>query len=96
MISAFVTAAVLAGSLLIAASPACAAGGRIAFTGSIVERSCPVREGRLDCPGDHDVDGAVRTVDGRRTHALDHVPLYEYALRRDPTRSWRLTEVTYR
>jgi hypothetical protein len=55
-----------------------------------------VREGRLDCPGDHDVDGAVRTVDGRRTHALDHVPLYEYALRRDPTRSWRLTEVTYR
>lgn len=96
MLRAFVTAVLAAGSLLAGTSPSFAAGGRIAFTGVIVDAACPIRGGRLDCPAGQRVDAAVRTVDIRSIESPVHDRLLDYALHRDPSRSWKLTEVTYR
>ncbi|HEY4293564.1 hypothetical protein [Luteibacter sp.] len=93
---AFVTAAVVAGSLLAGTSPGYAAGGRIVFTGVLLEPSCPLRDGRVDCAAGQQVDAVVRTVDIRPMRGPTHARLLEYALHRDPSRSWKLTEVTYR
>jgi len=92
----FVTAVLAAGSLLAGASPAFAAGGRIAFSGSVLEQPCPLRDGRLDCPAGRQVDAVVRTVDIRSLHDPAHDRLLDYAIHRDPSRPWKLTEVTYR
>ncbi|NID17049.1 hypothetical protein [Luteibacter yeojuensis] len=93
---AFVTAALVAGSLLAGIPPGFAAGGRIAFSGYVLEQPCPLREGRLDCPEGRRVDAVVRAVDIRSIPGPVHDRLLEYAVHRDASRPWRLTEVTYR
>ena len=94
---AFVTAAlVVAGSLLGGTAPVFAAGGRIGFSGVVHEQPCPLREGRLACPAGSHVDAVVRTVEIRPAQGLSDTPLLDYAVHRDPSRAWELTEVTYR
>ena len=93
---AFVTVALVAGGLLAGISPGFAAGGRIAFGGVVREQPCPLRDGGWDCPAGGRVDAAMRTIDIRPAQLPFHARLLDYALRRDPARSWRLTEVTYR
>lgn len=96
MLRALVTAGVLAGSLI--AGPASSfTSGRIAFTGSIVEASCPLRQDRLDCPTGHPADAVVSRADSRQLLGIAaRARLLDYAVRRDPSRSWNLVEVTYR
>lgn len=96
MLRALVTASVLAGSLL--AGPASSfTSGRIVFTGNIVEASCPLRQDRLDCPAGHPADAVIRHADtGQLLDMAAHARLLDYAVRRDPSRSWNLVEVTYR
>ncbi len=96
MLRALVTASVLAGSLL--AGPASSfTSGRIVFTGNIVEASCPLRQDRLDCPAGHPADAVIRRADtGQLLDMAAHARLLDYAVRRDPSRSWNLVEVTYR
>ena len=96
MLRALVSASVLAGSLL--AGPASGfTSGRIVFTGTIVEASCPLRQDRLDCPAGHPADAVVRRADARQILGVAaHVRLLDYAVHRDPSRAWGLVEVTYR
>ena len=96
MLRALVIAGVLSGSLLAGPAPGFT-GGRIVFTGSIVEASCPLRQDRLDCPAGHPADAVVRRADTRQLPDMaPHASLLDYAVRRDPSRSWNLVEVTYR
>jgi hypothetical protein len=96
MLRALITAGLLAGSLL--AGPASGfTSGRIVFTGSVVEASCPLRQDRLDCPAGHPAAAVVHRADTRQLQGVAaHARLLDYALRRDPSRTWNLVEVTYR
>ncbi|MDQ0009939.1 hypothetical protein J2T07_002129 [Luteibacter jiangsuensis] len=96
MKKALVPASLLAGALLVGALPTFAGGGRIGFHGVIVEPSCPVGEGKLDCPAGRRGDAIIRLLDTPLTQADARLSLFDYALHRDPSRSWRLVEVTYR
>jgi type 1 fimbria pilin len=93
---AFVTVTLAAGTLLAATFPAFAGGGRITLTGVIREQPCPLRDGRLDCAPGQRVDAAVRTIDAERAAGLARAGLFTYARQRDPSRSWKVVEVTYR
>jgi type 1 fimbria pilin len=95
MTRALVPVTLFASVLLAGGVPAFADGGRIVFTGAIVEPSCPMRDGRLDCPSTQRVNAAVRSLDMRTAPHDVTSALFDYALRRDPTQSWRLIEVTY-
>ncbi|WP_448098657.1 hypothetical protein [Luteibacter yeojuensis] len=96
MKKALFPASLLAGALLVGALPTFADGGRIGFHGAIVESSCPATEGKLDCPAGRQGDAIVRSLDARLAQRDPRLTLFDYALHRDPSRSWRLIEVTYR
>ncbi|WP_426285441.1 hypothetical protein [Luteibacter sp. E-22] len=96
MKKALVPASLLAGALLVGALPTFAGGGRIGFHGAIVEPSCPIGEGKLDCPAGRQGDAIIRLLDTHQARADARLSLLDYALRRDPSRPWRLVEVTYR
>lgn len=83
-------------SLLAGAPWAHAEGGRIAFTGSIVEPGCPLRGSTLDCPPGHRVDAVVRTLDIASARREIHASLLAYAQQRDRSTAWQVVEVTYR
>jgi hypothetical protein len=73
--------------------------GRITFTGSIVERTCPLRDGLPDCPPGR-VARAVVHVSALDPTALPFdASLLDYAVRRggaEASRGWRLIEVAWR
>jgi hypothetical protein len=96
MTRALVPLSLVASTLLAGGLPAFADGGSIVFTGAIVEPSCPMREGRLDCPSTLQGAAVVRSLDMPRAQRGISAALFAYALRRDPSTAWRLIEVTYR
>lgn len=96
MKKALFPASLFAGALLVGALPTFADGGRIGFHGAIVEPSCPATESKLDCPAGRQGDASVRSLDARLAQGDPRLALFDYAQRRDPSRSWRLIEVTYR
>jgi hypothetical protein len=73
-----------------------AEGGRIVFTGSIVEQGCPLRAGTLDCPPGRQVDAVVRSLDLASAPRQIHASLLAYALQRDRSAAWQVVEITYR
>lgn len=74
------------------AAPVLAAdGGAVRFSGSILEPTCPVRGPAPAC----ERPAATETT-ARPTASLAHVPLFAYALARDPATHWRVLEVVYR
>jgi type 1 fimbria pilin len=95
MTRALVPVALFASVVLAGGVPAFADGGRIVFTGSIVESSCPMRDGQLDCPSTQRVNAAVRSLDMQTAQRSVTASLFNYALQRDPAQAWRLIEVTY-
>jgi hypothetical protein len=96
MKKALVPVSLLAGALLAGALPTFAEGGRIGFRGAIVEPSCPAREANLNCPAGRQGDAVIRSLDARLAQRDPRLALFDYALRRDPSRPWRLIEVTNR
>jgi len=82
---------------LIAGAPwVSAEGGRIVFTGSIVEQACPLLDGMLDCAPGRRVDAVVRPLEMASAPHQLHASLLAYAMQRDRPAAWRLVEVTYR
>ncbi|UPG91180.1 hypothetical protein L2Y96_05220 [Luteibacter aegosomaticola] len=74
------------------ASPVLAAdGGAIRFSGAILEPTCPAGDPATAC----ERQAAVETTT-RSTASLARVPLFAYAMERDPATRWRLLEVVYR
>lgn len=96
MTKALVPISLFVCALLAGALPALADGGRIGFDGSIVEESCPVLGGRLNCPTGRQASAVIRALDLRTAPAEAKPALFAYALRRDPAQAWKLLEVTYR
>jgi type 1 fimbria pilin len=75
-----------------AATPVVAAdGGVVRFSGAILEPTCPVRDTAPACERAASVE-----MTARPTASLTHVPLFAYALARDPATRWRVLEVVYR
>jgi type 1 fimbria pilin len=96
MLRALVSASIIAGSLL-GGTASGSTGGRIVFTGTIVEASCPLRQDRLDCPAGRPADAIVRHANANQILGIAaHARLLDYAVHRDPSRAWGLVEVTYR
>jgi hypothetical protein len=74
------------------ASPVLAAdGGAIRFSGAILEPTCPAGDPARAC----ERQAATETT-ARPTASLAHVPLFAYAMARDPATHWRILEVVYR
>ncbi|MGF6711836.1 hypothetical protein QFZ41_002800 [Luteibacter sp. W1I16] len=96
MKKALVPVSLLASALLAGALPTFADGGRIGFHGAILEPSCPATEDKLDCPAGRQGGAVIRSLDARLAQGDPRLSLFDYAQRRDPSRSWRLIEVTYR
>jgi hypothetical protein len=78
--------------LALAALPAWAdGGGVVSFSGAIREPTCAVTANALAC-GSAQVSAAQPAAG----HPLARVPLFAYALARDPAIRWRVIEVVYR
>ena len=92
----FFSASVVAAASLAGGLPAFADGGRIGFSGAIVEPSCPMRDDGLHCPSVGQGSAVIRSLDMRTAQRQVRVALFDYALRREPSTGWRLIEVTYR
>ncbi|SEM86703.1 hypothetical protein SAMN02800694_1948 [Luteibacter sp. UNCMF331Sha3.1] len=82
-------------AILFMLAPAAPA-GVVAFRGAIVEEGCAVRDQRLACPPGHPIDARLERFDADAARRHLRAPLFAYAVTREPERSWRLIEVTYR
>lgn len=90
------TAACLACAFVASAPTLHAEGGRIVFTGDIVEPGCPLRDGTLDCPPGRPGFAAVRPLDIASARRQIRAELFDYALQRDRTAAWQVIDIIYR
>ncbi|KJV29275.1 hypothetical protein [Luteibacter yeojuensis] len=77
----------------VAAAPAVASGGTLIFAGAIREPTCAVANTAAAPPCRQGVASTGREVPASR---LAGVPLFDYAVARDPAVRWRVVEVVYR
>jgi len=84
----------LAAILLLLSSAADADG--IVFRGAVVDTGCAVRDQQLACPPGRRADARLERFDDMAARRHLRAALLDYAMRREPDRSWRLVEVTYR